>query len=274
MSNNIKQILLLGCDVNKDKDLTKVKLTDKEKYQRSDSMIIVLINMETNRLALVSLMRDVWVNIEGYGQSRINAAIVKGGPKLAVNVVNEYFDLQIDDYVILNMENLVKIVDELGGIDIELTDEEIYYINEEIADVKSIVGYKEDIPKLKEAGIKHLNGVQTLTHVRDRYFGYCWKRGERQRNVLKAMATKAKNITNKKAMIKLGIKMLKYVKTSLKLNDVIALAKLALNINISEIKTHTIPTEGTYNMVNDGEWHFEIDFIENSMQLKELMETL
>ena len=276
MKNNVKQILLLGCDVTKTKDFYEPKLTDKEKYVRSDSMIVALINKETSSVALVSLMRDIWVDIEGFGQDRINTAIVKGGPRLAVKTVNQYFNLDIDSYIVLNMESLVDIVDEIGGIDINLNDDEIYYINEEINNAKRVASRSLDTPCpiLDKAGINHLNGLQTLAHVRDRYFGFCWKRGERQRDVLKAMINKVKKDTNKKKMAMFGLKMLRYVKTNLSPLDIIELAKIAINVDPSKIKTHCVPTEGTYNMVNDGVWRFEIDFIENSRQLQELINSL
>lgn len=267
----IKQILLLGCDVSRSHSSI---LSNKEKYKRSDSMLVVLINEETGKVALVSFMRDIWVYFDGYGEDRINTAILKNGPKLAIKTINDYFNLNIDDYILLNMENFVYIVDELGGVDVNLTDEEAYYINQQIDDVKEIINYKGEAIQLDDSGLNHLNGLQTLTHVCDRYFGFCWKRGERQREVLKALMYKAKNHTSKSKMVLLGVKMLKYVKTSLSIFDVFSLAKVALKVNPSEVKTHCVPSEGTYEMVNDGIWHFEIDFVENSKQLQELINSL
>lgn len=272
-NSNIKQILLLGCDVSKDFNSINNSVTISNKYMRSDANIVAIINKNTNKVALVYLMRDILVNIEGFGQDRLNTAILRGGPNKAIEVVNEHFNLDIDDYIVLNMENLVKIVDELGGIDIILDDEEIYYINEEINDVKSIVGYTQDIVPIKEPGINHLNGVQTLTHTRNRFFGYTWKRAERQKEVLKAMMKKAKNL-NKKEMLKFGIKMMKYVKTSLSIIDIIELAKIALKVDVSSIDTLVIPSQGTYNQVNDVIWHFDIDFFENSILIQELIDNL
>lgn len=273
-NNNIKQILLLGCDVTKSSDSSNNHVFVSQKYMRSDTIIVAFINQETKKISLVSFVRDIWINIEGHGEDRINTAICKGGPKLLMKLLNKYFDLDIKNYIILNMENLVKIVDQLGGIDINLNDEEVYYINEEINDVRKITGYSKEVQIITNTGVNHLNGLQTLTHVRNRLFGYCWKRTERQREVLKAMFYKIKQLNSKEKILFFGMRMIKYVKTNLSLFTIIDLAKIATKTNIQSIKTYCIPAEGTYNMENDGVWRLEIDYIENSIKIKEILREL
>ena len=94
---------------------------------RSDSMILVSYNKAENKATALSFLRDTLVEIDGYGQSKLGHTFAYGGVGLTINTINKQFDLDIQDYIIVNFENLVGIIDELGGIPVKLTEEEAEY---------------------------------------------------------------------------------------------------------------------------------------------------
>ena len=105
-------ILLLGGDS---------RSTDS--YDRTDSMIILSVNRKTGEIKMTSIMRDTWVSIPGHkGMAKINAANVYGGPERAVQTVNSSFGTDIEDYVLINMAGMIKVIDAMGGIDLEVTE--------------------------------------------------------------------------------------------------------------------------------------------------------
>lgn len=151
---------------------------------RSDSMILLSIDARNKKIKLTSLMRDIWVTIQGHGQDRLNASYALGGPKLTIETVEKNFGILIDRYCVVDFEGFSKIIDTLGGIDINLTADECAYINK----------YSGDKHILKGSGMKHLTGLQALHYSRDRNsIGSDYDRTGRQRTVLKAVVAKLKS---------------------------------------------------------------------------------
>lgn len=111
--NNIKNIALFGVD------------SSDGGYGRSDSILILTIDKINNELKLSSIMRDSYVYIPGYGNDKITHAYAYGGPQLAIKTLNENFNLDIEDFATVDFESFPKIIDALGGIDINITQEEI-----------------------------------------------------------------------------------------------------------------------------------------------------
>lgn len=145
---------------------------------RSDSLLVVSLNIRSKKIKVTSIMRDTWVNIPGYGKDRMNAAYAYGGPKLTIETVQKNFGILIDRYVCVDFEGFCQIIDTLGGIDIELTANECSYINT----------YSGDKNTLKGAGVKHLTGLQALHHSRNRNsLGSDYDRTSRQRDVIRAV---------------------------------------------------------------------------------------
>ena len=103
-----------------------------ETASRSDAMILASYNKQTHSVKLVSFLRDSWVHLPEYGWSRINTATAYGGVGLLVNTLNENFDLDIQHYVQIRFEGFREVIDILGGIDVELTQSEINYINRKL----------------------------------------------------------------------------------------------------------------------------------------------
>ena len=108
-------IALFGVD-SRENDLTK--------NTRSDSIIIASINKLTHKLKLVSVYRDTLCYIPDHGYTKINHSYAYGGPKLAIETLNRNFDLNITDYITVNFSALTDVVDALGGISIDITEDE------------------------------------------------------------------------------------------------------------------------------------------------------
>ena len=150
---------------------------------RSDSLLIVSLDVKHKKIKVTSLMRDIWINIPGYGKDRFNAAYALGGPKLTISTIEKTFGIRIDRYMVVDFEGFSKIIDTLGGIDMELSASECAYINT----------YSGDKHTLKGSGVKHLTGLQALHYSRDRNSkGSDYDRTSRQRNVIRAIIGKLK----------------------------------------------------------------------------------
>ena len=158
--------------------------------QRSDSMILVTINKSAKTLTMTSFMRDVWLTIPGYRDQRLNVAYMIGGFDMLNATLEKNFGVSSDHNIEVDFSGFMKIIDSVGGVDIELTKAEAQYLNKrgnwEVDDDKSW--------KLK-AGINHLTGSQALAYSRIRDIGDDFGRTNRQRTVLTALVDKAKTLS-------------------------------------------------------------------------------
>ena len=201
-------ILLLGGDSR-----------SSEQYDRTDSIIILSVNRQSGALKMTSVMRDTWVSFPGReSKGKINAANVYGGPELAMATVNASFGTQIEDYVLVNMTGLVKVVDALDGVDIKITSAELKYLNEYARDFANTIGYEGDA-RLAGAGMAHLNGLLALSYARIRYADSDYQRAMRQQTVLLALAKKASALSAPE-LLKLVPKLLGMTDTNLSMGAV------------------------------------------------------
>ena len=261
-ANEWQHFLLLGCDSQNIGD-----------YERSDTMIVASIS-QGGEVRLTSIMRDIWVDIPGHGEGRINAATAYGGPELAVRVVSGYLDLPIDRYVMVNMKGMVKLIDLLGGVDMEITEVERLWINFGTDDVLRITRSRRVIRPLEHSGQVHLCGAQAVEHARNRVAGADYMRTERQRQLLKAIAQKIRK--KKKSvpwLFSLALRGRRWVKTNMGLPEMLRLAPLALRLDPDAIGSFRIPAEGTYRVISDGIWHFETDLEKNRELLREFLKS-
>lgn len=155
----------------------------------ADVIMIISIHPETKKIKMSSILRDTYVNIEGKGMDKINAAFALGGPQLAVKTINENFEMDIKDYINVDFFSAAKIVDALGGVNINLKPEELTYLNRYLQEI-SIMDDIRSIP-LTKPGPQILNGKQTVAYTRIRAVGRGdYDRSERQRSVLVAFFSK------------------------------------------------------------------------------------
>ena len=172
--------------------------SNKLKSGNSDTMIIASIDNDTKKVKLVSVYRDTYLRIgedsEGNGQySKANAAYAKGGAEQFLNMLNTNLDLNVTDFVSVDFQAVAEAVELLGGIDVELKEEEVVHLNNYCVETSKVTGM-DYTPLKKTAGVHHLNGVQTVAYARIRYTaGNDFRRAARQREVIYKIVEKAKN---------------------------------------------------------------------------------
>ena len=178
-----QNIALFGVD-SRDQDLLSGD-------NRSDTIMICSVNKKTGETRLVSVYRDTLLNIGGGDYRKCNAAYAFGGPQQAVAMLNANLDLNITDFVTVGFEGLAETIDALGGIDLEITEEEMEYMNSYMDDMYYEIGTEYD--EVADWGMQHLSGIQATAYCRIRYTaGDDFRRAERQRTVLMLTMEKAR----------------------------------------------------------------------------------
>ena len=178
---NVQNILLIGIDTRAGSSWNGL----------SDSMILCSINNDKKTITLTSFMRDLCVNIPGKGTAKLNAAHGKGAGPLLVQTIEENFKIHIDYYATVNFYNMINIIDALGGVDIDVTDEEANVMAIYIKQMCQGIGLDPTPYYVTTTGHIHLNGMQAVAYARNRYTkGWDYKRTERQRIILTAMFAK------------------------------------------------------------------------------------
>lgn len=188
---------------------------------RSDTIIIASINESTKEVRLVSIYRDTYMNLGNDTYSKCNEAYSAGGAKQAINMINMNTDLNITDYVTVGWAAVADTVDALGGIEIEVNAEELKHLNNYQIETSQSLG--RSYTKLEQTGLVTLDGVQAVSYCRIRYTaGDDFRRAERQREVIQALADKAKAATPDK-LDKIANKVFPQTATSLKLTEILDL---------------------------------------------------
>ncbi len=161
------------------------------KGNRSDCIIIASINNSTKEVKLISVYRDTYVNIEGHGLDKITHAYSYGEAPLALKTLNENFDLNITEFATVNFDAVAEAINALGGVTIDVQEDELQYINQYIEATSETTGI--DSKRVTSAGTQTLDGVQAVAYSRIRYTeGGDYKRAERMRTVVEAMVEKFK----------------------------------------------------------------------------------
>lgn len=210
--DGITNILLIGAD--------GVDFSVEE--GRSDSLIIATLDSNNKKVKLTSLYRDTIVFIPGYGEDKINAAFSLGGVELVMDTIRYNFDLSLEKYVMINFEGFEAIIDQIGGIDIDVQEYQLHELNKYIG-----IDTGGNDCSVEEAGLQKLNGKQALSYARIRKgVGDDFERTERQREVLFKVAEKLQK-TNPIKYFEIGNEMLDYVKTNI---DIIECVNMAYTI--------------------------------------------
>lgn len=201
------------------------------KGNRSDSIMICSVDLDTHEVKLISVYRDTYLNLGNDSYNKCNAAYAQGGPKQALSMLNMNMDLYITDYVTIGFEGLIKAVDALGGIEIELADNEVSHLNNYQATMADELGLSY-IP-VATAGRQTLNGLQATAYCRIRYTaGSDFKRAERQRDVLTAMLEKSKTASVGE-LSEMATAIFPYISTSMDINDIISMLGIASHFEIT-----------------------------------------
>jgi len=224
----------------------------------SDVIMVISINQANGEIRMASIMRDTYVNIEGHGMNKINAAYPIGGPQLAIKTINQNFETDIRDYINVDFYEFARIIDAIGGIKIKIEQNEIPYLNKYLDDV---VTY-DSVPAVyvKTAGWHNLTGRQIVAYSRIRYVGNGdYDRTERQRSVLIALFKKMQY--SKRKLIPLLFKdVLPNIETSLSNFSILMIASQLFNTHNKSVKQARFPldVQGHGKKINNI-WYLMVD---------------
>ena len=238
---------------------------------RSDAMILLSISSKTKRIVMLSLLRDMYVQIPGYKDNRLNAAYALGGAELLMETLELNFGIQVNRYVQVNFQAFAGLVDAVGGVDLELSNEEVQYVNGYLTEYNNLEGRPEGTDYLDSGayGMLHLNGPQALAYCRIRYIGSDFARTQRQRDVLMAVIRKAPKavLTN---MDDLMEGLLPNLTTNLTEAECRNLSLQVVNLARYELAQTRIPIDGSYtNAKIDGKSVLEVDFEKNQAFIRQ-----
>lgn len=202
------------------------------KGNNSDVNLLCNINQDTGEIRLVSVFRDTYLNISDKNQyNKLNAAYLQGGPEQAVKTLNKNLDLDIDDYATFNWKAVADAINILGGIDVEITKAEFYYINAFISETVKATGVPST--QLKSAGMNHLDGVQAVAYGRLRLMDTDYARTERQRKVIALAFEKAKK-ADWATLNNVVQTVFPQVATSADIGDILAMGRNITKYHITE----------------------------------------
>ena len=226
-------IALFGLDNRSNGNLSK---------GRSDVIMIANINNDTKEVKLCSVFRDSYLDTGDGSFKKCNAAYAKGGPMQAINMLNMNLDMNITDFVTVGFSGLTETIDALGGVYIDVKEEEISHLNNyqisivgTTKDGKTYTAAEGSYTPVTQAGYQKLNGLQATAYCRIRYVGNDFERTARQRRVLKAVADEAKKASPAQ-LEKIANSVFDKVYTSLDISEIVSLLG-----NISK-----------YNIVDEG----------------------
>ncbi len=256
INNNVVNIALFGIDKRAN-----------EKVGRSDTVMVLSLDGVHKKIKLTSVLRDSRVNIDGHGKDKLCHAYAYGGPELAVKTLNKNFNLDIMNYVTVDFSQMVNVIDAVGGLDIELVNNEVKRANGIIASTKELdsVG----IPYFKEeTKVVHLNGAQTVAYARIRKGDSEVKRAGRQQKVMHALLEKVQgmSVTAYPNFIK---QILPLVQTSLNYTDILGFIPFMASGKPS-METYKVPDANDPKVKGghiDGVWYWSYDISEYAKKL-------
>ncbi len=192
------------------------------KDAHSDTIILCSMNQNTKEIRLVSVYRDTYLDNTNGEYRKATECYYFGGPSRSVNMLNKNLDLNLQDYITVDFNAVVKAVDLIGGVDVDVTEDELPYINGYQTENAEVTGAQ--ITPVESAGYQHLNGIQALAYCRIRYTaGSDYRRTERQRAVLSQIFEQAKAQGPVK-MAQIVDTMLPYIATSMSSTELLSLA--------------------------------------------------
>ncbi|ABS61055.1 LCP family protein [Fervidobacterium nodosum] len=244
---------------------------------RSDTIMIVALDQKNKTIKIVSVMRDILVEIPNYGKEKLNSAYALGGPKLAITVLNKILGLSITKYVSIDFKTFEKIVDSIGGVDVEIKDYEVEQFNISTRELNRVNG---GVPAetIQEPGVYRLNGRQALAYARIRYAGNGdFERTSRQRYLLSKIFEKVKTLPIDKKMYLIEI-IFENIETNIRPSELLSLA--LINITNYKLETFRIPVSGFFEETtefiereNTNLWVLKIDIEKNKQELVKFLKT-
>ena len=235
--SEMRHLLLIGLDARPG-----------EQTGRSDTMIIVTLDPDENTIKLTSIMRDLYVEIPGHKNNRINAAYVFGGPELLMETIEVNFGIHIDSYIAVDFSMLGALIDSIGGLTLNVENE--YYmrrINAVIKEDNKVLGIDVNDQLLTEPGEQLMTGKQAQAYARYRYgtsdgdFG----RTARQREVITKIFEKLGDMTVIELM-SLVVDNSKNIYTNISVSDLASFAPVLVSMRDAQIEELRLPVDGGY----------------------------
>ena len=231
---------------------------------KSDMVMIVSVNADTQKINLISILRDSKVPIEGVGNNKINMAYQAGRAPLAMQTVNNAFHTNIEKYITFNWQDIVFLIDDIDGVDVEITEEEAEQINNMVGNDISREGRNEWCEDVW-GGLMHLDGTQATHFSRIRKIDSDYYRALRQQRTLKAIQQKILTMSADEYPGLVQILLENTVETNLTINDVMEWMKNG--VVHYEITSNVIPDEnidanvygGHDDEVNDWAWVYDLN---------------
>ena len=197
----------------------------------SDTIMVCTLDHKAKEIRLASVYRDTYLDNTNGEYRKATECYFFGGPERSVNMLNKNLDLDISNYIAINFNVMVEVADLLGGIDLEITEEEMGYINGYCVETSQVTGV--GYTPLETYGMVHLDGVQTMAYCRIRYTeGWDFKRTERQRTVLAALSKKAKNSDPFK-LVQIANTMIPQIATSYGTTQLISILTKVLSYDVA-----------------------------------------
>lgn len=242
-----KYILLLGTDAR-----------EGEEIYRTDTIILAGIDTTQNKLALLSIPRDTWVEIPQHGWDKINCAVFYGGPELSADIVSDLVGVKVEDYILTDYNGFKNIIDILGGVTIDIKNEMYHY------DPADGGIYTIDL----KPGVQVLDGEKALQYVRYRsYVMGDIERTEYQQKFLKALIDESIQAGTILKLPQLLSEMKESIITNLSWSEILSLANVARKVEGVNIVSETLPGDFwdyqgiSYWKVNET----EVDLLKNSL---------
>lgn len=220
-NQKVKNILLIGLDTDSGYE-----------NSRSDTMMLLSVDTQNKELKLTSFLRDMWVDIPNHKSAKLNAAYNYGGAQLTMDTIEYNFEIDIDNYILVNFDMFRKIVDSLGGITVEITEKEAAFINKT---TKSTVN----------SGLCELDGKKALIYARIRKLDSDFQRTQRQRKIINAIIDKATK-TNPVTLLKMVSDIMPLLTTDIKALDLTILAFSAIGYLKYDINQLQVPADDAY----------------------------
>lgn len=262
---DVLNILLIGEDIRDTAEISR---------GNTDVMMMISVNTRDKTITMTSFMRDIYLYLPDAGYSnRLNAAYSYGGANSLKNTLEKYFGVTIDKYVIVNFYSFIDIVNAVGGLELDVTDEEAQGMKAPMGEQNKYLGNAKGTDYLSSGGkgLK-LNGNQSLAYARLRYVGAGdYERTQRQRRVITEMINKSKKLSLSK-LDSLITKVLKEenVKSDLETGDVASLLLSAFEYMDYDIQEIRVPADNTFTEERiNGMDVLSVDFTMNTKIIQE-----
>lgn len=250
---DVTNILLIGVDND--------NLEGLDAQGNADGLMILSINKNTKQVVLSSLMRDILASVPGEGyKTKLTLAYHYAGTQALIDTIETNFGVPIDNYIMVNYLSVIDIVDAVGGLELELTRDELYWMQPKIQNLNTLLGQDENANLIdpSEEGTLTLNGIQTAAFMRIRYAGNGdFDRTERARTVLMALADKVRDLKMTE-MISLADRMLPQITTDLSQTRMLSLLMGLPKYLSYDMVSNRIPAGDSWYFENNSNGSFVV----------------